>query len=196
MSCCSRGQRHEGIEQRWEGGVGRVDGWRISVRTCSPWSWHRRPSLRPFPIVLAVTEMRRHRQYRPSSGASTAPRLPITPNLCPTLSEQEFGVRQLFVAQQASEFLRRRIFNSLIAMKYRWCKRWKKFEIGSLFCDVTFTCISCWFKIIRNLISTTLFYLTADPGGPGICAFILTLFSFLLILATFPLSLCFSVKVT
>ncbi|XP_046453937.1 band 7 protein AGAP004871-like isoform X11 [Daphnia pulex] len=35
----------------------------------------------------------------------------------------------------------------------------------------------------------------ADPGGPGICAFILTLFSFLLILATFPLSLCFSVKV-
>ncbi|XP_046455293.1 band 7 protein AGAP004871-like isoform X6 [Daphnia pulex] len=34
-----------------------------------------------------------------------------------------------------------------------------------------------------------------DPGGPGICAFILTLFSFLLILATFPLSLCFSVKV-
>ncbi|XP_046656622.1 band 7 protein AGAP004871-like isoform X4 [Daphnia pulicaria] len=37
--------------------------------------------------------------------------------------------------------------------------------------------------------------LGADPGGPGICAFILTLFSFLLILATFPLSLCFSVKV-
>ncbi|XP_057378209.1 band 7 protein AGAP004871-like isoform X3 [Daphnia carinata] len=36
---------------------------------------------------------------------------------------------------------------------------------------------------------------SADPGGPGICAFILTLFSFLLILATFPLSLCFSVKV-
>jgi len=35
----------------------------------------------------------------------------------------------------------------------------------------------------------------ADPGGPGICAFILTLFSFLLIVATFPLSLCFSVKV-
>jgi len=34
-----------------------------------------------------------------------------------------------------------------------------------------------------------------DPGGPGICAFILTLFSFLLIVATFPLSLCFSVKV-
>jgi len=36
---------------------------------------------------------------------------------------------------------------------------------------------------------------SADPGGPGICAFVLTLFSFLLILATFPLSLCFSVKV-
>jgi len=35
----------------------------------------------------------------------------------------------------------------------------------------------------------------ADPGGPGICAFVLTLLSFLLILATFPLSLCFSVKV-
>ena len=42
----------------------------------------------------------------------------------------------------------------------------------------------------------TSFSLTADPGGPGICAFILTLFSFLLILATFPLSLCFSVKVS
>lgn len=45
-------------------------------------------------------------------------------------------------------------------------------------------------------IDVGLVSLTADPGGPGICAFILTLFSFLLILATFPLSLCFSVKVS
>jgi len=54
---------------------------------------------------------------------------------------------------------------------------------------------TCYCRVIRNLISPILLYLTADPGGPGICAFILTLFSFLLILATFPLSLCFSVKV-
>ena len=55
---------------------------------------------------------------------------------------------------------------------------------------------TCPCRVIRNLISPIFLYLTADPGGPGICAFILTLFSFLLILATFPLSLCFSVKVT
>ena len=55
---------------------------------------------------------------------------------------------------------------------------------------------TCPCRVIRNLISLIFLYLTADPGGPGICAFILTLFSFLLILATFPLSLCFSVKVT
>jgi hypothetical protein len=54
---------------------------------------------------------------------------------------------------------------------------------------------TCYCRVIRNLISPIILYLTADPGGPGICAFILTLFSFLLILATFPLSLCFSVKV-
>jgi len=51
------------------------------------------------------------------------------------------------------------------------------------------------YKFIRkkNLLELTVD--VTDPGGPGICAFVLTLLSFLLILATFPLSLCFSVKV-
>ena len=56
---------------------------------------------------------------------------------------------------------------------------------------VTICLCLCFQCIDVGLVS-----LTADPGGPGICAFILTLFSFLLILATFPLSLCFSVKVS
>ncbi|XP_037083232.1 mechanosensory protein 2-like [Pollicipes pollicipes] len=35
----------------------------------------------------------------------------------------------------------------------------------------------------------------ADPEGPGCCSYVLTLFSFLLIICTLPFSLCFCVKV-
>ncbi len=36
---------------------------------------------------------------------------------------------------------------------------------------------------------------TADPEGPGVCAMILTLLSFLLVLVTMPFSLCVTIKV-
>ena len=38
-------------------------------------------------------------------------------------------------------------------------------------------------------------FLSADPEGPGVCATILTLVSFVLVLVTMPLSLCVTVKV-
>ena len=38
-------------------------------------------------------------------------------------------------------------------------------------------------------------YFSADPENPGICAFLLTLLSSLLILLTLPFSLCMSIKV-
>lgn len=37
--------------------------------------------------------------------------------------------------------------------------------------------------------------LNQDPGSPGFCAFLLTFISYLLVIVTFPLSLCFTVKV-
>ena len=36
----------------------------------------------------------------------------------------------------------------------------------------------------------------ADPEGPGLCAMLLTIFSFFLVLVTMPFSLCVTVKVS
>ncbi|XP_065581814.1 band 7 protein AGAP004871-like isoform X2 [Artemia franciscana] len=49
-----------------------------------------------------------------------------------------------------------------------------------------FTCGTCLTFIFRRM---------ADPEGPGVCAWILTFISLILILATFPLSFCFCFKV-
>ncbi|XP_065581826.1 band 7 protein AGAP004871-like isoform X4 [Artemia franciscana] len=43
--------------------------------------------------------------------------------------------------------------------------------------------------------SLSRFLIGADPEGPGVCAWILTFISLILILATFPLSFCFCFKV-
>ena len=47
----------------------------------------------------------------------------------------------------------------------------------------------------HTLIFSLLFFLSADPEGPGICAMFLTLVSFVLVLVTLPFSLCVTVKV-
>ncbi len=46
-----------------------------------------------------------------------------------------------------------------------------------------------------SVTSPTFIFFAADPEGPGICATILTLVSFVLVLVTLPLSLCVTVKV-
>ena len=48
---------------------------------------------------------------------------------------------------------------------------------------------------INNICLFPVFFFPADPEGPGVCATILTLVSFILVLVTMPLSLCVTVKV-
>ena len=40
------------------------------------------------------------------------------------------------------------------------------------------------------------FSLAADPEGPGVCAMLLTMLAFVLVLVTMPFSLCVTVKVS
>lgn len=46
-----------------------------------------------------------------------------------------------------------------------------------------------------NAARLLLFFFSADPEGPGLCAMFLTLVSFVLVLVTLPFSLCVTVKV-
>ena len=39
------------------------------------------------------------------------------------------------------------------------------------------------------------FFITADPEGPGFCAFVLTCFAAMLLMITLPFSLCTCIKV-
>ncbi len=56
---------------------------------------------------------------------------------------------------------------------------------------ILFVCLSL---LICRILS--LFYLIADPEGPGFAAFLLTALSVLLIVVTMPFSLCLCIKVS
>lgn len=47
----------------------------------------------------------------------------------------------------------------------------------------------------EKILTLSFLVLSADPEGPGICAMLLTMLSFILVLVTMPFSLCVTVKV-
>ncbi len=73
-------------------------------------------------------------------------------------------------------------------------------RFGSIYFRQRYVLMICMFYSVTFRPDTfclcTFFLRVADPEGPGVCALILTSFSFLLFLVTLPFSLCMCMKVS
>ena len=62
--------------------------------------------------------------------------------------------------------------------------------------DVKGNCLNSWLFLFSLALRFMHLPFPADPEGPGLCAMLLTIFSFILVLVTMPFSLCVTVKVS
>ena len=55
---------------------------------------------------------------------------------------------------------------------------------------------SLFLSLFSSVSFFSFFSFAADPEGPGVCAMLLTMLAFVLVLVTMPFSLCVTVKVS